>query len=87
MGLPFCSTVFVDKIIRGNITYNLFHQLAVNMGTYLQKKGKVRENNECHKALVIFADFSLFLQIFSHINHGTRYFRGLFPFSANISPY
>ena len=27
----FSSTAFVDKIIRGNKMYNLFHQLVVNM--------------------------------------------------------
>ena len=31
----FCSTAFVDKIIKGNTTYNLFFQLMVNMGKYL----------------------------------------------------
>ena len=30
------------------------------MGKYWSKTGKVRENNECPKALVIFADRSLF---------------------------
>ena len=35
----FCSSAFVDKIIRGNITYDLFYQLVVNMGKYLPKKG------------------------------------------------
>ena len=27
--LLFCSTAFVDKIIRGNMIYNLFYQLVV----------------------------------------------------------
>ena len=82
--------------------YNLFHKLVVNMGKYLLKKGKVRENKslswpaqksnprhrvfqvqrstnwavEVDKALydkfayvLIFADLSLFRQIFPHINH------------------
>ena len=31
---------FVDKTIRGNIIYNLFYQLVVNMGKYLPQKGK-----------------------------------------------
>ena len=35
----------------------------------MPKKGKVGENNECRKARVIFADFSLLSQIFPHINH------------------
>ena len=54
--LLFCSTAFVDKIIRGNIIFNLLHQLVVNMGKYLPKKkgGKV----------VTFADLSPFRQIF-----------------------
>ena len=42
--------------------------LVVNVGKYLPQKRKVRENNECHKALVIFADLSLLRQIFPHIN-------------------
>ena len=44
------------------------HQSVVNIGKYLPKKGKIRENNECHKALVIFADLSLFRPMFPHIN-------------------
>ena len=39
------------------------------MGKYLKKKGKVCENSGCLKAKVIFMDFSLFWQIFPHINH------------------
>ena len=35
------STEFVDKIIKGNVIYNLLYQVVVNMGKYLQKKGKV----------------------------------------------
>ena len=33
----FCSSAFVDKIIRGNIPvlYSLFHQFVVNMGKYI----------------------------------------------------
>ena len=31
------STAFVDKIIRGNIIYNLFDQLVVNIGDICQK--------------------------------------------------
>ena len=31
----FCSIGFVDKIIRGNIIYNLVYQLVVNMRKYL----------------------------------------------------
>ena len=83
----FCSTAFADKIIGENIVYRLFYQLVVNMGKYLPQKGKVRENTSCLTALVIFADLSLFRQIFPHITRGTSYFRGPFPFSANISPY
>ena len=64
----FCCTAFIDKIIRGNIIYDVFYQLVVNMEKYLSQKGKVREN-ECHKAQVIFADLSLLWQIFPHINH------------------
>ena len=45
--LLFCPTGFVDKIIRGNVTYNLFYQLEVNTGKYLATKGNVRDNNEC----------------------------------------
>ena len=48
--------------------YSLFHQLVVNIWTYLPQKGNVRENNECRRALVIFADFSLLRQIFPHNN-------------------
>ena len=48
--------------------YHLFYQLVVNMGKYLPKKGKVRENNECLTALIIFADLSLLRQIFRRIN-------------------
>ena len=47
----FCCTAFVHKIIRGNIIYNLFYQLVVNMRKYLPQKGKVRENNSCRKAV------------------------------------
>ena len=43
--LHICPTAFVDKIIRGNITYNIFHQLVVNMGNYMPQKGNVCENN------------------------------------------
>ena len=39
------------------------------MGKYLPQKGKVRENNERRKALVIFADLSLLRQIIPHNNH------------------
>ena len=85
----FVHTASVEKIIRGNIAFNLFYQFVVNMGKYLHQKGKVRENNlclgkvpknnsclgkvpknnSCHKARVIFADLSLFRQIFPHKNH------------------
>ena len=44
----------------------------VDMGNYLPQvaqKGKVRENNECRTALVIFAYLSLFRQIFPHIKY------------------
>ena len=64
--LRFCSITFVDKLIRGNI---IFYQHVVYMGKYLPQKGKVRENNECRKTLVIFADLSPFRQIFPHVNH------------------
>ena len=56
---------FVDKIISGNIIYDLFYKLVVNMGKYLPQKGKVRQNNECR----YFGGLSLLMQIFSHINH------------------
>ena len=42
---PFCSSAFVDKILRANIISNLFDQLLVNMGKYLLQKGKVCEND------------------------------------------
>ena len=42
--------------------------VVVNMGKYLPKKGKVRGNNECRKARGIFADLSLFRQIFPLIS-------------------
>ena len=44
--LLFFSTAFVDKIIRGNIVYNLFYLLFVNMGKCLPQKGKVCENKQ-----------------------------------------
>ena len=56
----FCSTTFVDKIIRGNTICVLFYQLEVNMGKYLSQKGKARGNNEWRYLL---------RQIFPHINH------------------
>ena len=62
--------------------FNLSYQVVVNTEKYLPQKEKVSENNECHEALVIFADLFLSRQIFPF---GTRYFRGPFPFEANIS--
>ena len=41
---------------RKHTIYNLFYQLVVNMGKYLPKKGRVRKNNSCRRARVIFAD-------------------------------
>ena len=64
-----CSAKFVDKIIRGNTIYKLFHQLVFNMGKYLPQEGKVSENNLCLTALVIFAGLSGFRQTFTQINH------------------
>ena len=39
------------------------------MGKYLPHKGKICDNNECRKALVIVADLFLFRQMFPDINH------------------
>ena len=39
------------------------------MGKFLPEKGKVLENNECLKALVIFADRSFFDKYFPILNH------------------
>ena len=50
--LFFCCTAFIDKIIRGNVTYYSFHQLVVNMGKYWPQNGKVHENNLCLTALL-----------------------------------
>ena len=47
--------------------YSLFI-LSSKVGRYFLKKGKVHENNECHKVRVIFTELSLFQQIFPHIN-------------------
>ena len=57
-------------ICGGNITYDLFYQLVINMAKYLPQKGnvlqkgKVSQNNSCLMTLII----SLFWQIFPHIN-------------------
>ena len=38
------------------VYYSLCHWLVVHIGKYLLKKGKVCENNKCHKAHVILAE-------------------------------
>ena len=63
----FCSTVFVDKIIRGNMIYSLFYQL-VDVGKYLPQKGNFLENNSCFTALGFIEDLYVFRQIFPHIS-------------------
>ena len=41
-------------------------------GKNMPQKGKVLENNECRKALVIFADVSLLRQIFPILTTGIK---------------
>ena len=67
VSLKICRLVKTSSPIKP--TNQLFHQVVVNMGKYLSQKGKVRENNECRKTRVIFADLSLLRQIFPRINH------------------
>ena len=50
------------KGLRENI-HNLFYRLVVNIGKYSPQKGKVRENNLCLTALVIFPDLTCFRQV------------------------
>ena len=64
----FCSSAFVEKIIRGNIIHDSFYQLVLNMRKYLPKKALVNGPSPFSANACI---------------HGTRYFRGPFPFSAN----
>ena len=52
----FCSTAFVDKIIRGNII--LFYQLVVSMGKYLLEMLWVKKCN------LMWGNISLSLNIF-----------------------
>ena len=66
----FCTTAFVDEIIRGNIKYNLFYQLVVNIGKYLLKKRKSPRKISRDLRHSLFSRILPFLrQIFPHINH------------------
>ena len=52
-------TIMLLQTTYYEIRQSLFHQLVINIGKYLPKKGKVSENNGCRKARVIFADLSI----------------------------
>ena len=63
--LLFCSTAFVDKIIRGNIIFNLLHQLWLIWGNICRKKRGERS--------LLSRTFPLFGKYFSLINHNLQH--------------
>ena len=66
--------VIVDSIFNSGIKLkiqSLSHQLVVNIGKYLPKRGKVNENNECRKAQVIFENLSPLRKYFPILLHKT----------------